>query len=239
VAGLDPHVSVLNFHAATPDAVEWNYHLGRVIADDETGGSDRGDRKYRTEAWSFLLAGGGVYDHLDFSFTTGGEDGLAVPLAPGTPGGGGPELRKQLRVLKEFLEAFDFIAMAPDDGSVRVRRLGAPRAGAPLAPGGSVRALAEAGEAYAIYVDGGAGVELGLELPAGDYRAEWVDPKTGAVERAESFGHAGGERALASPPYAEDIALRVRRAGAVTEQARTADRAQGRAGGSPLRRGAW
>lgn len=93
VARLNGSVSILNFHAATADAVRLNYDLGKVIADDETGGADRSDRKYRTEGWNFILAGGGVYDHLDFSFTPEHPDGTAVPLPPGTPGGGGPELR--------------------------------------------------------------------------------------------------------------------------------------------------
>ena len=51
-----------------------------------------------------------------------------------------------------------------------------------------------------------------LDLPAGDYRAEWVDPKTGEVDEGESFAHAGGDRTFVSPAYEEDIALRVRRA---------------------------
>ena len=91
VTDLNPRVSVLNFHAAKPDPTRLNYALNKVIAYDETGGTDRSDRKYRTEGWDFILAGGAVYDHLDFSFTPDREDGTAVPLPPGTPGGGGPE----------------------------------------------------------------------------------------------------------------------------------------------------
>jgi hypothetical protein len=121
ISGLNPHVSILNFHAATPDAVRLNYPLNRIVAFDETGGSDRSDRKYRTEGWEFILAGGGVYDHLDFSFTPEREDGAAVPLPPGTPGGGGPQLRRQLQILKEFVEGFDIIRMAPANGVVKVR----------------------------------------------------------------------------------------------------------------------
>src|SRR5678816_4318010 len=58
VTDLSERVSVLNFHAAEPDAARLNYSLNKVIAYDETGGSDRGDRKYRTEGWDFILAGG-------------------------------------------------------------------------------------------------------------------------------------------------------------------------------------
>jgi hypothetical protein len=134
-----------------------------------------------------------------------------VPLPPDTPGGGGPELRRQLRVLKEFVEGFDFVRMAPADRVVKGGQVRAPLEGAPAAARVTVRALAEAGKAYAVHVNGGGQTELVLDLPAGDYRAEWVSTKTGKVEKAEGFAHPGGDRRLASPAYAEDIALRVRR----------------------------
>jgi hypothetical protein len=51
---------------------------------------------------------------------------------------------------------------------------------------------------------------LDLALPAGKYRAEWINTKTGAVDKKEEFEHGGGFKKLASPPYQEDIALRVR-----------------------------
>jgi hypothetical protein len=209
--GLNKHVSVVNFHAATPDAVRLNYGLNKVIASDETGGSDRSDRKYRTDGWEFLLAGGGVYDHLDFSFTTDRPDGTAVPLPPGTPGGGGPELRKQLRVLKEFVEGFVFVRMAPADRVVTGGHVRAPLEGSPRAARVTVRVLAEAGKAYAVYVNGGTAAQLVLDLPAGGYTAEWVSTRTGEVEKAEDFTHPGGGRALTSPAYTEDIALRVKK----------------------------
>ncbi len=236
VSGLNPHISVLNFHAAKPDAVRLNYPLNKVVAFDETGGADRSDRKYRTEGWEFLLAGGGVYDHLDFSFTPEHEDGMATPLPPGTPGGGGPELRQQLRVLKEFIEGFDFLHMAPANGVVKVRSVpvrayrgtsilpvvqnhgqDAHATGTPhgvttnAADKTAASVLAEVGRAYAVYVKGGTGAELSLELPAGTYGAEWVNPRAGRVEKVETFRHEGGDRTLASPVYAEDIALRVKR----------------------------
>ena len=40
------------------------------------------------------------------------EDGSAVPLPPGTPGGGGPVLRRQLRILKDFRQLFHVSADA-------------------------------------------------------------------------------------------------------------------------------
>lgn len=200
VSGLNPHISILNFHAAKSDAVRLNYPLNKVVAFDETGGADRRDRKYRTEGWEFLLAGGGVYDHLDLSFTPDREDGTAVPLPPGTPGGGGPELRRQLAVLKRFIESFDFIHMKPDLSIVQ----------GPLPVDVSIQVLAEPGRAYAIYLKGGTQADLTLDLPVGSYQAEWIDTKTGRVAQAEPFEQGGGSRTLASPVYSEDIALRIR-----------------------------
>jgi len=212
VAPLNENISVLNFHAATADAVRLNYDLGKVIADDETGGADRSARKYRTEGWDFILAGGGVYDHLDFSFTPEHPDGRAVPLPPGTPGGGGPELRRQLRILKEFIEGFDFVRMRPDPTTIAGSRI-TPSVGrnSKTVPQPTVRVLSQPGTAYAVYVNAGSQAEPTVKLPAGTYQAEWVNTKTGAIEKSETLRHAGGSRTLASPKYTEDIALRVRR----------------------------
>jgi hypothetical protein len=66
----NPHVSVFNFHYATPpDTVEMNYRLGKALADDETGFRGTGDQAYRTEAWDFLVAGGSAFSNLDYSFS--------------------------------------------------------------------------------------------------------------------------------------------------------------------------
>jgi hypothetical protein len=52
---------------------------------------------------------------------------------------------------------------------------------------------------------------LTVELPAGNYVAEWIDTKTGAIAKREEFKHGGGARKLTAPDYKEDIALRVKR----------------------------
>jgi hypothetical protein len=210
-----PHaaVSVFNFHYATPpDTVAMNYRLNKVIGDNETGFRGTTDRPYRTEGWDFLLAGGGLYNNLDYSFTVGHEDGTFV--FPSTqPGGGSPALRKQLRILKDFLYGFDFVRMKPDNAVIKGGAITSPLAvGAAPEAKVTARALAEAGKAYALYVNGGTQAELMLELPAGPYRAEWLNPKTGKIDKREEFEHAGGQRKLVSPAYVEDIALRVLRA---------------------------
>ncbi len=101
----DPHpgVQVLNFHyAAPPDAVEINAGLGQVIGDDETGFRGTQDGPYRMEGWDFVMAGGGLFNHLDYSFAVRHEAGTFD--YPGTqPGGGNAGFRRQMRFLKEFV----------------------------------------------------------------------------------------------------------------------------------------
>src|SRR5262249_50551835 len=112
VKDAHPAISIFNFHYARPAAVTDNYALNKVIGLNETGFKGTGDDYYRMQAWEFLLAGGGVYNNLDYSFCVGHEDGTFGVKAP-TPGGGGPTLRRQLRVLAEFLRQFDLIRMKP------------------------------------------------------------------------------------------------------------------------------
>jgi hypothetical protein len=211
VPAPNPHVSIYNFHYATPpDTVAVNFGLKRVIGDDETGFKGKDDRPYRTEGWDFLLAGGAVYSNLDYSFTCARPNGTAVVTT--SPGGGGPALRRQLTILKEFMDGLDFVKMKPANHLLKGGSVTAALSGNPPQTRVTARLLAESGRAYAAYVRGGTHAELALELPAGTWRAEWVDTKTGKVAKAEDFRHEGGPRKLASPPYADDIALRVKRA---------------------------
>ncbi len=195
----NPHVSIFNFHYAKPPiAVAQNYGLNRVIGDDETGfaGEDR-VKPYRLEAWDFLVAGGAVFSNLDYSFTVASPQGTALINAPG---GGGPELRQQLQILKEFIQGFDFIRMKPDDSVVKSK----------LPKGVTARVLCEPGRAYAGYVNGNDLAELALQLLAGTYRVEWVNTKTGQVEEVELLKSEGSPVTLPVPKYVDDVALRIR-----------------------------
>jgi hypothetical protein len=119
-AVTDPHpaVSILNFHYATPpDTVAQNAHLGRLIGDNETGFRGTSDLPYRSEGWEFVLAGGGLYNNLDYSFTVGHEDGT-FQFPSTQPGGGGAALRKQLSYLRRFIDQFDLLKARPDPARI-------------------------------------------------------------------------------------------------------------------------
>lgn len=207
-----PAVSIFNFHyCVPPDAVAMNYGLNKVIGENETGFRGKHDLLYRSEGWDFLLAGGGLYNNLDYSFTPKHPDGTFLDYQ--SPGGGSPDLRKQLGILKRFLEGFDFLRMRPDDKVIRQ-----------VSGDLSARALAEPARAYAVYLHvplpnkpkkmeevlrDRVEARLVLDLPAGKYRAEWVDTKTGGATHTEDFQHGGGDKSLKSPVFSNDIALRV------------------------------
>lgn len=209
----DPNVSVFNFHYATPpDTVAMNYALNKVIGDDETGFKGKDDFTYRSEGWDFILAGGAVYSSLDYSFTVEHPKGTLSDYK--SPGGGSPELRQQLGILKEFMESFDFVEMKPMNDAIKGGTISAPlntgsRDGARATTTQvTVRTLAIPGQQYATYVRGGAQANLVVNLPPGKYLAQWHDTKTGKVEKKTELD--GGERTLESPAYDQDIALSIR-----------------------------
>ena len=83
----------------------------------------------------------GLYNNLDYSFTVGHEDGtFAFPTTQ--PGGGGVSLRRQLGVLRRFMDRFDLLKVRPKRELVV--------GGVPA--GGSVQVLAQGDDAYGIYL---------------------------------------------------------------------------------------
>jgi hypothetical protein len=99
-------------------------------------------------------------------------------------------------VLKDFLHKFDIPDLKPRPGLVET------------SPGAFTRAIGTK-KRRGVYVRGDGRTVLGLDLPKGDWREEWVDTKTGSVAKKGAFAHRGGRRDLASPPYEGDIALRL------------------------------
>jgi hypothetical protein len=81
-----------------------------------------------------------LFNHLDYSFSAGWENGTYTYPAT-QPGGGGVELRRQFGVLRDFINRFQFIRMRPSESIIV--------GGVPS--GFTGRALAESGRAYALY----------------------------------------------------------------------------------------
>jgi hypothetical protein len=106
-----------------------------------------------------------------------------------------------MRVLREFVESFDFVRMSPHNELLQGR----------LPDKSSARVLAEPGKQYALYVFGAGSLELSLDLPQGDYRLQWLSVRDGSLIAEERRSHSGGPAGLATPPLDPDAALRIRR----------------------------
>jgi hypothetical protein len=197
-----PAVSVLNFHYAYPPAVvPLNWSLNKPICFDETSGGHNALER-RREAWAFLLSGGAVYNNLDPSFATDDPTGSGKVQQPDGRFDGRP-LRRQLRILREFMESLDFIHMQPDRSAVAI----------PPHPGGCY-ALLKPGESVAVYVhsprkEPRAGVLL--DLTRGRWRVDWLHPATGEWEPTRVIDHPGGGLSLLGPAFTHDVAVRVQR----------------------------
>ncbi len=210
----NPLVSVCNFHYSRPPVtVEMNYGLNRVTGDNETGFDGIEDVHYRTEAWNFMVAGGGLFNNLDYSFTVDHENGsFRVPADQ--PGGGGHALRSQLRILKQVFDEISFISMKPVNEILK----------GPFDVLPKVRVLGGNGQ-YLLYLDATkpedsdqpdslAGLQTAtmiLELPVGRYAGSWIEPKSGDRTVQDFAVHPPGRVVLDVPPFAEDLAFLVRK----------------------------
>jgi hypothetical protein len=166
----------------------------------------------RVEAWEFLVGGGAAFMQLN---------GLYTILNPGGAGAENSKLLAQLKVLKNFIQGFDFVRMRQDTSLLA--------GGVPAEA--FVRDISEPGKQYAFYihhsrygcwfwepmkigacytvVPGNYQEKLVMNIAAGTYNADWIDPATGTVIRTDHFTHDGGNRNFDTPEYKIDIALKI------------------------------
>lgn len=164
----------------------------------------------RVEAWEFILGGGSGFNHLNGIFTVDDPEGNTADNI---------KLLSSIRNLKEFIYSFDFISMRQDKEFIKS---GIPESA-------FCRGMSQTGKQYALYlhhskylpdkwgnkecyvVTPGSYIDkLVLDIPAGDYKAEWVDPSLGTVVSTEMIRHKGGERVFTTPTYTIDIALGIK-----------------------------
>ncbi|MFZ0281010.1 MAG: cellulase family glycosylhydrolase, partial [Bacteroidales bacterium] len=197
-------VSIYNFHYARPPVtVAMNYHLNMPLGDNETGFAGIRDATYRMEAWNFILAGGALFNHLDYSFTTDNEDGTNVVMK-GEPGGGSKTLRNQFRILMDFMQSLNYVNMKPV-GTGLLRVTGQENT--------AFQGLMEENKVIALYFSRkdttATGTTFEMDLPAGSYNINWTDTKRAGKTESTLNEHPGGRIVITSPAYVEDIALKV------------------------------
>lgn len=198
IADPDPNVSLFNFHYASPEAVTENYYLEKPIGFNETGFAGSQDVTYRRQAWRFMMAGGALFNHLDYSFSVGFENGQDTMYK--APGGGSPALRKQFGILKQYLDKLDLTHLKPAPVLVQA------------SPGAQTWALSSGRSQCVVYLEPLATrkLELVLWLPRGSYRADWTDVATGELVKSETFSTTGRIKRLSTDMMQDMVIMIVR-----------------------------
>lgn len=188
------NISILNFHYAWPEAVWLNYGWNKPVSFDESGFAGSSDTTYLRQAWQFMLAGGSIFNNLDYSFYAGAETGKGTNTAPG---GGSTELRKQLYFLRSFLESFNFTLMRPDFEVVE------------HSPGLEWQAISEKGKQYAIVFSGTRASSIRVILPKGKYAYSFISPYSGKVLSEGSVSSTGKSLELTFPEPADLLVMKI------------------------------
>ena len=141
------------------------------------------------------MAGGSLFNNLDYSFTPAMPDGSDHQEAPG---GGSRTLRNQLKVLKDFMESFDFVKMKP---VINVE---------PKNEAYQVYELSNPGKEHAFYFEGVESQEnISVDLPEGNYQIELISVEDGKTKSLGNKNHKGGMLKLETPGI-PDFALRIK-----------------------------
>lgn len=192
---VEPNISIMNFHYVWPEAVWMNYGWNRPVNFDESGFAGTETNTYLRQAWQFMMAGGAIFNNLDYSFFVGKEDGTGINNAPG---GGSTEYRSQLKFLRDFIESMDFVKMSPDFNVVY------------HTPGVQVQCISEQGKQYAMVLTGTSSEFLKLNLPKGKYYYEFICPYSGKMPKSGSFKHKrSGIKELHPPEFNRMMTLKI------------------------------
>jgi hypothetical protein len=160
----------------------------------------------RIEAWEFMVGGGAGFNQLNGYFTASDPTG-------GTPKN--MQILENLKKLKTFIHSYEFFKMKRfysfDSTDRQVVMNG----------------IAEKGKQYALYMHHSAPnrgeygnshyivnedeftTDISIDLPAGKYVAEWIDPENLKNAGSDVLAHDGGIRVLCSPSYTIDLVLRI------------------------------
>lgn len=198
VFASDPAISIYTFHYAHPEAATLNYQLNKVIGFNETGFAGKNDDTYRRQAWRFMMNGGGLFGHLDYSFSVGNEDG--TDLSNNAPGGGSPNLRRCFKILKNCLENLDLATLKPD------------RAFLGHVEGAFSYSMKDK-QSYLIYTEPilPKSVRIQAHLPKGNYSAEWTDVVTGQKIKTEKINVGTSPVLLLSPEGINDKVVQLKK----------------------------
>jgi len=194
----NPDISIYNFHYALPEAVDLNYKLNKIIGFNETGFIGQQDYLYRRQAWRFIMAGGGLFSHLDYSFSSDHPDGTED--IEDSPGGGSPGLRTQLSLLKKLISAHDLNTLKPDHSFIQHIE-------------GAFYWSMQDKSSYLVYFEPVSthSFKIALNIVPGRYRIDWINCDTGQVLKSTPAEKLNNKVNLDSPEGMSDVFLRLTR----------------------------
>lgn len=194
----DPRLSLYNFHygfgetwTGALEGIKEYHNLNKALGFNETFDVGQGNTLdgLRSEGWRFLLSGGAIFNNLTWAFIPGDE---------GDKNNKSMETRRQLQVLKRFMDSIPFVEMESCDtafvshnNKIEVYALSSPTGN------------------YAIYLLGGRLADLKLKVPEGNYLIEWIDPKNGKVIKRDNLTVTNRTNQIQSPEYIVDIAVKI------------------------------
>lgn len=199
VANLDSNVAILNFHYAyPPKTVTDNYSLNKPVSFDETfDGLNAAER--RKEAWAFMMAGGAVYDNLDWSFAN--DDMTGMGLNTSGKQKTGKAVWEQLEILRQALSGFNFINATPLGKTYKME-------------GMDLYGLGIDGKDYMMYcLRSGktSRATWSCPLPGGKYRVTWMDPSNGRLTQEQVVRSKQHRVSIKIPSFDKDQVLRIKR----------------------------
>lgn len=191
-------VSILNFHYAyPPKTVTDNYSLNRPVSFDETDdGLNAAER--RKEAWAFMMAGGAVYNNLDWSFAN--DDMTGMGLNTSGRQRTGKDVWNQLEILQQDMADFDFINAAPLDSAYKI-------------DGINIYGLGINGKDYMMYwlkTKDASPAIWNCPLPDGKYLLKWTDPSNGQTTEEQAIQSEQGHAFIKIPFFKKDQVLRLK-----------------------------
>lgn len=156
----------VNFHYAVPEAVMQNYYMNKPVGCNETGFGGKQDKIYLRQAWRFIISGGSLFNHLDYSFTVRKEDGSDT--ANTSPGGGSGLLRWQLGFLKRTIDKMDLLTLKPNNQIV-------------TGANASYFSIADKKNKAIIYFESLENLMASVSLANGKYKMTIIDVSNGSV----------------------------------------------------------
>lgn len=198
IRNLDSNVSILNFHYAyPPKTVTDNYSLNKPIAFDETfDGLDTTER--RKEAWAFMMAGGAVYDNLDWSFINDDMTGMGLNTSGSKRTG--KYVRSQLEILQRAMADFDFINATPLDSTYKIEGI-------------NLYGLGIQGKDYMVYLlknKNASSSKWNFTLPDGKYMLKWMDPSNSKTTQEQVIQSKEHNAIITIPSFKRDQVLRIK-----------------------------